>query len=422
MPIELKVAYVPRELDDLLWVRHEVYVIEDGKFGGKPLPEERIVDRYDVIPEVAQIVAYEGTEPVATLRVNCDRGGGLPSERYFDFSSVRQGFTQTLPAGHDGGPVVACGGMLAVRKNWRSRRDVIRALYKIAASVFASWGVTHIIATVNYETVSMYHRLGFSEVGEQCWIEEIGNYIIPVACVAQDYYNWAFGELVGPPVEMFRDSFERLLLRSGELVFQEGAVGDRAYIIDSGNIKISRARPDGSRLLLAVLGRGDLFGELALIDDLPRSASAEAIGDVELITLDRALFARQTGMDSVRMHAVMNFFSARMRKTDELAMMLAFEPPERRLEFALDTFRAGACPDAKQPEVLVAKVMAEDLARAAQVEIKQAEIFLKLMEVQGEIQLGRRSIRFMPRASASSAQSTTSPPPISIRDKPGSEF
>lgn len=78
MPITIKVAESPGELDDVLWLRHEVYIREDGKYGGKPLPGERIVDCYDVIPDVALIVAYDGDDAVATLRVNCDRGGHLP--------------------------------------------------------------------------------------------------------------------------------------------------------------------------------------------------------------------------------------------------------------------------------------------------------------------------------------------------------
>lgn len=395
MSIKLKKACSPKELDDALWIRHEVYVIEDGKYGGQSLPHERIVDRFDVIPDVAHLIAYEDDEPVATLRVNCDRGGGLPSETYFDFSEALSGFEQEFALELDGTAVVACGGMLAVRKDWRSRRDVIRALYKIAASVFASWGVTHLIATVNYETTSMYRRLGFTEVGEKVWVDEIGNHVTPLAANAQDYYDWAFGELIGPPLEIFRDSFERLLCRSEDRIFCEGEPGDRAYVIESGNVKISRARPDGSKLVLALLGRGDLFGELALIDDLPRSATAEAVGDVELISLDRDAFTRQTGMDSKRLRAVMNFFSSRMRKTDEMAMVLAFEAPERRLEFALDTIRTGARPDSKRPEMLIAKVMPEDLARVALVEKEQAEKFLEKMVDQGTIRLGRRSIRFL---------------------------
>lgn len=395
MSITLKVAHSPNELDDVLWVRHEVYIIENGEFGGKPLPGERMVDRFDVIPDVRHLIAYEDAEPVATLRVNCDRGAGLPSEDNFDFSAVRKDLELEFSLEPDIHPVIASAGMLAVRKAWRSRRDVIRALFKIAAPIFAAWHATHIIATVNHETAAMYRRLGFSEVGEKRWIHAIGNWIVPLLASMDDCYKWAFGSLNSPSLEIFRDSFERLLLRSGEFVFKEDEPGDRAYVIDYGNIKISRARQDGSHLVLAILGQGDLFGELALIDDLPRSASAESLGDVELISLDRALFARQTGMDSKRLKAVMNFFSARMRKTDELAMVLAFESPQRRLEFALDTIRTGARPDNRNPEVLVAKVLPEDVARVALVEKEQAQSFLKKLEGKGSIKLGRRSIRFL---------------------------
>lgn len=391
MSIVLKVAQSPKELDQVLWLRHEVYVIEDGKYGGKPLPDARLVDRYDVLPEVRHLIAYEGDEPVATLRVNCDRGGGLPAEEHFDFDQTRREFEREPP----GEAVVACGGMLAVRKAWRSRRDVIRALYKIAASIFVSWKVTHIVATVNHETAAMYRRLGFTRVGAKRWIEEIGNHIIPLAAHARDYYRWAFAELIGPPLEIFRDSFQRLLLRSGELVFKEGERGDRAYVIDSGNIRISRSRPDGSNLVLAILGRGDLFGELALIDDLPRSASAESLGDVELISLERELFTRQTGLDSKHLRVVMNVFSSRLRMTDDLAMVLAFEEPERRLEFALSTIRTGARPDSKTPGVLVAKVQLEDVAKVAMVEKEVARAFLEQVQERGAIKLGRLSIRFL---------------------------
>lgn len=397
MSIRLTVATSPKELDHVLWIRHEVFVIEDGKFGGKALPHERIVDRYDVIPEVRHLIAYEGIEPVATLRVNCDRGGGLPSEDHYDFSQARHRIDQEIDRELGEQALIACGGMLAVRKQWRSRRDVIRALYKIAASIFLSWEVTHIIATVNHETVSMYKRLGFKRVGEKKWVEGIGNYIIPLVALAQDYYNWAFSELIGPPLEIFRDSFQRLLLRSGEMVFEEGEAGDRAYVIDSGNIRISRSRTDGSNLVLAVLGRGDLFGELALIDYLPRSASAESLGDVELISLDRDLFVRQTGLDSSHLRTVMNFFSSRMRKTDELAMVLAFEEPERRLEFALSTIRTGARPDVKKLGVLIAKVVPEDVARVALVDREQAQDFLERKQKNGEIKLKPHSIQFFSR-------------------------
>ena len=132
-----------------------------------------------------------------------------------------------------------------------------------------------------------------------------------------------------------------------------------------------------------------------MIDDLPRSASAESLGDVEQISLERDPLARQTGLDSQHLSAVMNFFSSRMRKTDELAMVLAFEAPERRLEFALSTIRTGARPDSKTLGVLVAKAQLEDVARVALVGKEQAQTFLEQIQEWRDIKLGRLSIRFL---------------------------
>lgn len=314
---------------------------------------------------------------------------------YFDFGEIRKKFYSDPALDAVNEPVVASGGMVAIRKGWRARRDVIRALYRVGISIFFSWKATHVIATVNSRTTSMYRRLGFGEVGEKIWVEQIGDYITPLAAPASLLYEWSFSELSEPRQEVFHDSFERVLLRLGETLFREGQPGDRAYVIDAGNIKISRARPEGPILVLAILGRGDLFGELALIDDLPRSATAEALGDVELIGLDRKLLSRQTGMNSDRLRAVMHFFSSRIRKTGDLAMVLAFEAPEKRLEFALDSLRQGARPDTRRPRTRVAHVMVDDLARAALVEKRDAQQFLEGKEARGEIVLGKRGIRFL---------------------------
>ena len=93
----------------------------------------------------------------------------------------------------------------------------------------------------------------------------------------------------------------------------------------------------------------------------------------------------------------MKLFSSRLRKTDELAMVLAFEEPERRLEFALNTIRMSARPDTRRPGVLVAKVVPEDVARVALVDKEQAEVFLKKKQDLGEIKLRPLSIQFFPQ-------------------------
>ncbi len=80
MAIRIKIAKTQREVDDALWVRHEVFVVEDGKFGGKPLPDARIIDRFDAFPHVWNIIAYDGDEAIATIRVTRENQLCIPAE------------------------------------------------------------------------------------------------------------------------------------------------------------------------------------------------------------------------------------------------------------------------------------------------------------------------------------------------------
>ena len=73
---------------------------------------------------------------------------------------------------------------------------------------------------------------------------------------------------------------------SGTTIFREGERGDVAYIIERGKIEISGLRGD-SRVQIAVLGEGEIFGEMALIDDQPRSATASAMEDTVVLAIHR---------------------------------------------------------------------------------------------------------------------------------------
>ena len=74
---------------------------------------------------------------------------------------------------------------------------------------------------------------------------------------------------------------------SGQVVFHEGDPPTSAYVIEAGTIEVSTDR-NGYRVVLALLGPGDLFGEMALIDSAPRMASARALGAVSLIQVDKS--------------------------------------------------------------------------------------------------------------------------------------
>lgn len=87
----------------------------------------------------------------------------------------------------------------------------------------------------------------------------------------------------------------QLVLRrfsSGQIIFHHGDPGGLLYIIRKGKIKITYSTLDGQEALLAILGANDFFGELALLDEAPRSATAEALETTEALTLHREDFIR----------------------------------------------------------------------------------------------------------------------------------
>ena len=74
-------------------------------------------------------------------------------------------------------------------------------------------------------------------------------------------------------------------LSKGQVLFVEGEPADAMYVVRSGRVKVLVGSQRGDELVLAVLGPGDSFGELSLVDGSPRSAGAEAVDDVQLVCL-----------------------------------------------------------------------------------------------------------------------------------------
>ncbi len=80
------------------------------------------------------------------------------------------------------------------------------------------------------------------------------------------------------------------VFRDNTMIFCENEPGDEAYVIQSGKVKITKITVD-EEVLLAVLTPGDIFGEMSLLENKPRSASAISYGDVKALAINRANFA-----------------------------------------------------------------------------------------------------------------------------------
>ena len=109
-----------------------------------------------------------------------------------------------------------------------------------------------------------------------------------------------FGGLDPDALERLAATMRSRRFRRGEVIFHIGDPGDALFVIVSGEVKISLPSETGDEAILATLRPGDVFGELALLDGAPRSASASALMPTETVILPRdrfrELIATETGV------------------------------------------------------------------------------------------------------------------------------
>ena len=110
---------------------------------------------------------------------------------------------------------------------------------------------------------------------------------------------------------------------SSQTVFRTGDAGDSRYLIERGMVRISMKSADGEELILAELGRGDFFGEMALIDGKARSANATAMEASRLLVLSRKHFLTFLSSSPNVALEMLTALTRRLRRTDELLHHLA---------------------------------------------------------------------------------------------------
>ncbi len=115
------------------------------------------------------------------------------------------------------------------------------------------------------------------------------------------------------------NAFEDYIARvpAGSVIFEEGELGTEMYVIQSGTVEIYK-RVKGTDKLVSTLEKGDFFGEMSILEDVPRSALARAKTDVELVRINRATFdemLRNNGEIAVRM---LRKLSRRLRETTSM--------------------------------------------------------------------------------------------------------
>ena len=124
-------------------------------------------------------------------------------------------------------------------------------------------------------------------------------------------------------------------LSRGATLFHEGDPGDQLYFIVSGKMKLGRTASDGRENLVAVMGPGEIFGEMALFDPSPRSTSATAVSETRLAGLKhenlRKVIQRSPEVSAQLLQAL----ARRLRRTNENLADLVFSDVPGRVAKAL---------------------------------------------------------------------------------------
>lgn len=108
---------------------------------------------------------------------------------------------------------------------------------------------------------------------------------------------------------------------SGEVIFREGDQGEVMYVIQAGKVSIVKNTPTGD-LILATLDSGDIFGEMALFDKMPRSATAKATGSARVLSIDKKKLFATISRDPTLVFKMLETMSKRIRLlNDELTKL-----------------------------------------------------------------------------------------------------
>jgi CRP/FNR family cyclic AMP-dependent transcriptional regulator len=132
-------------------------------------------------------------------------------------------------------------------------------------------------------------------------------------------------------------SMSQTRMERGDILFHEGDQGDRLYVIREGKVKLGRRSPDGRENLVAILGPGEMFGELSLFDPGPRTMTATAVAETQLLGLGNedlaGLLAGRPAVAKVLLAAL----AQRLRRTNEnLADLVFTDVPGRVAKALLD--------------------------------------------------------------------------------------
>jgi CRP-like cAMP-binding protein len=179
----------------------------------------------------------------------------------------------------------------------------------------------------------------------------------------------------------------------GSVILFEDDPGDSLFVIREGRVKVVLVGEDGREVILGVLGVGEHFGELSLIDDQPRSAHVIAMEDATLLVLRREDFRRRVETAPTVAWSLLTEMSRRLRRADgKIGGLVLLDVPGRIARLLLDLAEESGSDLVEKP--LTHQTIAQMIGASRETVSRAMRDF----QDQGWVSVERRRIRVVDRA------------------------
>lgn len=302
MAVRIKLAETTAELDAVFRLRHQVMVEEEAYM--PPRRDERIYDRFDAYPTTANVVAIVEERIVGSIRFIEETYAGTTAEEYFDFHPF-------LPPGAR----PCASSLLVVARDYRHVPRLTFAMNGMGYYWSLKRGLTHVLAPANPERRDAFIRSGHKVVAPEFFHSSKKLPVLPMILALDELEDRFLSFVTRQGIRQILDAFERQFHIKGEAVVRQGEAGANAYVIVDGIADVVVTDEAGGSRDVKSLAPGDLFGEVALLTDLPRTASVVARTDLDLMVLTRDAFRAQLRADPLIAERLLNLVARRMAST-----------------------------------------------------------------------------------------------------------